>query len=370
MVIVDGARGEVVIDPSDDVLRSYRERAITEQRRTEQLLVNRDQPAVTLDGVPITLGANVESPLGVTAATAAGADGIGLFRTELLYLDRPDLPDEEEQYRDAVLVLETVGGRCVTFRTLDLGGDKLPLAIKMPACHNPALGVRSLRFSLEQPDIFRTQVRALYRASAHGPMRIMLPLVTSSQELRQVLAICARVCESLVTEGIAHDAGLPIGIMIETPSAALTADLLAKQAGFFSLGTNDLIQYACAADRDNPDVAHLRDPLQPAILRLVKHTVDAAARARIPISICGDMAGDPSLTWLLLGFGLRDLSMEAQSIPAVKDVIRRSSMEEAETLAKKVLSSPDERQTAHLILAAMGSTFAEELERLRASTEG
>lgn len=370
MLIVDGARGDVVVDPSDQLQDLYRARAAAQRRRDEQLLAEKDLPAVTTDGVAIGLSTNVESLLGVAAVAAAGADGIGLFRTEFLYLERPDLPTEEEQYRDAVSVLNAVGGRSVTFRTLDLGGDKLPLAISMPRGPNPALGVRSLRFSLEQPEIFRTQLRALYRASASGPMRIMLPLVTSTVELQRALAICAGVRDALTAEGIAYDKTLPIGIMIETPSAAITADLLAQHAQFFSLGTNDLIQYSCAADRDNADVAHLQDPLQPAILRLLKQVIDAAVQARIPLSICGDMAGNACLTWLLLGLGLRELSMEAHAIPAVKAIIRRSSMAEAQALAVKALASPDEKATAHLIRAAMGPRFAADFEALQPDAGG
>lgn len=367
LVIVDGTRGEVIVDPSADLQATYRERAALERRRHEQLLAEKDQPAVTTDGVTIRLGANVESFFGVTAVTEAGADGIGLFRTEFLYLERSDLPTEDEQYADAVSVLNAVGGRGVTFRTLDLGGDKVALSVKQPEGRNPALGVRSLRFSLEQPEMFRTQLRALYRASATGWMRIMLPLVTSSTELEKALAICTGVRESLVAAGIAHDPHVPIGIMIETPSAAVTADLLAQQAAFFSLGTNDLIQYACAADRENADVAHLRDPLQPAVLRLLKQAIDAAAQAGLPISLCGDMAGDPTLTWLLLGLGLRDLSMEANAISAVKAIIRRSSMEEAKALAMRALASPNERETARLIREVMGPRFGADFVALLAT---
>jgi len=250
----------------------------------------------------------------------------------------------------------------VTFRTLDLGGDKLPLAIKMQKGPNPALGVRSIRFSLEQPSIFRTQLRALYRASVSGPMRIMLPLVTSATELRRALTICASVRADLTAEGIAYDAHLAIGTMLETPSAALTTDLLARHANFFSIGSNDLVQYACAADRENVDVAHLRSPLQPALLRLLKQAIDAATHAKLPISLCGDMASDPSLTWLLLGLGLRDLSMEPHAIPMVKAIIRRSSMAEAVALTAKALVSPSEQETASLIEVAMGPQFAAELD--------
>ena len=329
IVIVDGTRGDVVIDPTEEVLETYRARAVAQRRRDTQLLVEKDLPALTTDGVGIHLRANVESLLGVASVTASGAEGIGLFRTEFLYLERTDLPTEEEQYRDALSVLNAVGGLPVTFRTLDLGGDKLPAAFRMPEGANPALGVRSIRFSLERPDIFRTQLRALYRASASGPMRMILPLVTGPDELQRALAICASVRADLAAEGVAHDPRLPLGIMLETPSAAVTVDLLAREVDFFSIGTNDLIQYAFAADRENDDVAHLRHPLQPAVLRLLKQMIDAAAHARVPISICGDMAGDPALTWLLLGLGLRDLSMDPHSIPMVKAIIRRSSLADA-----------------------------------------
>jgi phosphotransferase system enzyme I (PtsI) len=300
--------------------------------------------------------------LGVAAVAASGADGVGLFRTEFLYLERPDLPTEDEQHRDAVLVLKGAGGLPVTFRTLDLGGDKLPLAIKLPEGPNPALGVRSIRFSLEQPNIFRTQLRALYRASTSGPMRIMLPLVTTATELRRALAICASVRAELTAEGITFAAEVPVGIMLETPSAALTTDLLAGEADFFSIGSNDLIQYTCAADRENADVADLRNPLQPAVLRLLKHAIDASARAGRPISLCGDMASEPVFTWLLLGLGLRDLSLEPHAIPMVKAIIRRSSMDQALALTAQALASTSERETARLMAAAMRPQFAADLE--------
>jgi len=362
LIIIDGSRGDVIVDPSPEMLERYRARHAAARQRDEQLLVEKDLPATTTDGVSITLNANVESLVGITAATAAGADGIGLFRTEFLYLERPDLPDEDEQYRDAVAVLKAVGGRPVTFRTLDLGGDKLPLAITMPKGPNPALGLRSIRFSIDQPGIFRTQLRALHRASTLGPIRIMLPLVTSATELRRVLAICADVRADLTAEGIPYDARVPIGIMLETPSSVLTADLLAQQAAFFSIGSNDLIQYTCAADRENADVAHLRNPLQPAVLRLLKQAVDSANQARVPIALCGDMANDPTLTWLLLGLGLRELSMEPHAIPMVKAIIRKSSLEEAVALAESALASPSEEETARLIESAMGDRFAFELQ--------
>jgi phosphotransferase system enzyme I (PtsI) len=239
----------------------------------------------------------------------------------------------------------------------------------MPEGDNPALGIRSIRFSLERPDIFRIQLRALYRASASGPVRLLFPLVTGPEELEHALAICARVRADLTAEGVAHDPVLPLGIMLETPSAAVTTDLLARGVDFFSIGTNDLIQYAFAADRENDGVAHLRHPLQPAVLRLLKQMIDGAAQARVPISICGDMASDPALTWLLLGLGLRDLSMEPHAIPMVKAIIRRSSLADAQALAAAVLKSGNERETTLLIKEAMGAQFAAELEAFLPATD-
>jgi phosphotransferase system enzyme I (PtsI) len=368
-VIVDGARGEVVVDPSEEVLQTYRARAAAQRLRHTQLLGEKDLPALTTDGVGVHLHANIESVLGVASVKASGADGIGLFRTEFLYLERADLPTEEEQYQDALAVLKAAEGLPVTFRTLDLGGDKLPSALKMPEGANPALGVRSIRFSLERPDIFRTQLRALYRASASGPMRLILPLITGPEELQHALAICARVRADLVTEGVAFDPALPLGIMLETPSAAVTVDLLARAVDFFSIGTNDLIQYAFAADRENDGVAHLRHPLQPAVLRLLKQMIDGAAEARLPISICGDVASDPALTWLLLGLGLRDLSMAPHAIPMVKAIIRRSSLADAQALAAAALKSGSEQETALLIQQAMGAQFAADLEAFLPAAE-
>lgn len=369
LIIVDGVRGDVIVDPSEETQNRYRARSAALRQRDAQLLIEKDLPAVTTDGIRINLSANVESLLGVTAATAAGADGVGLFRTEFLYLERPDLPTEDEQYRDAVAVLKALDGRPATFRTLDLGGDKLPLSIRMPEGANPALGVRSIRFSLEQPSVFRTQLRALYRASPHGPMRIMLPLVTSLSEVQRALVICASVRAELAAEGIAHDEHLAIGIMLETPAAALIADLLAKHVAFFSIGSNDLIQYACAADRENADLAHLRNPLQPAVLRLLKQAIEGATGAQIPISICGDMASDPAFTWLLLGLGLRDLSLEPHAIPMVKAIIRRSSMEEAVAFTTRALASAHEQDTAELIELAMGPKFAADLDAFMAAAD-
>lgn len=361
-VIVDGSRGEVIIDPDESTLRTYRERAGAARERTRQLKSTRDLPSVTRDGVPIHLGANVESLAGVEAAVAAGAESIGLFRTEFLYLERPDLPSEQEQLQDAVAAVRAARGLPVTFRTLDLGADKLPLSVKIAAGPNPALGIRSTRFSLQRPDILKRQLRALYRASTAGPLRFMFPLVSGVRELKQLRAVCDELRAELGAERAPHDPAVAIGVMVETPSAALTADHLARRCDFLSVGTNDLIQYAFAADRENGDVAHLHQPLHPAVLRTLKALVEAAAAAGVPISICGDMAGDPFLTWVLVGLGFRELSMDRDRIPLVKAIVRGSSVDETEAFVLQALAMEDENDVAELLRSRLEGRFATELE--------
>ncbi|HEY1585433.1 MAG TPA: phosphoenolpyruvate--protein phosphotransferase, partial [Polyangia bacterium] len=321
VLCVDANFSEVVVRPDDATLRSFDERRAAEAERCRVVATTRQSPPVTLDGTAVTLGANIESAAEVAAALDAGADHIGLVRTELLYLARPTLPSEEEQYQDAVDILRAAAGHPVTFRTLDLGGDKLPLGVRIPVGPNPALGVRGIRFSLDRQDIFRTQLRALYRAAAVGPLRIMFPLVSRVTEVREARRICARVCEELVLERIAHDERAPLGAMIETPSAVFTADHIAAECDFISVGTNDLIQYAFAADRQNEDMAYLYQPMHPSILRALAQVFAAAAASGRPVSVCGDMAGDPWNTWLLLGLGLRSFSMAMPELAFVKSVV-------------------------------------------------
>jgi phosphotransferase system enzyme I (PtsI) len=356
--IVDGTRGEVIVDPDEATLRAYRARADAERERDRRMNATRTLASVTSDGVPVRLGANVESLEGVSAAADAGAESIGLFRTEFLYLERPDLPSEQEQFEDAVAALRAARGLPITFRTLDLGGDKLPLSVKIPAGPNPALGLRSTRFSLRRPDIMRRQLRALYRASATRRVRFMFPLVSGVDELKQVRAVCDEVRAELSAERVAHDGAAALGVMIETPSAALTADHLARRCDFLSVGTNDLIQYTFAADRENADVAHLHQPLHPAVLRTLKTLAEAARAADVPISICGDMAGDPFLTWILMGLGFRELSMDRDRIPLVKAIVRGSSIEEAEKLVGEALAMEDEADVAELLRGRLEDRFA------------
>ncbi|HET6149197.1 MAG TPA: phosphoenolpyruvate--protein phosphotransferase [Polyangia bacterium] len=361
-LIVDGTHGEVIVDPDEACLHTYRLRAETEKTRLLARGARRALQSVTSDGVAIHLAANVESLAGVAAALAAGAESIGLFRTEFLYLERPDLPGEEEQYQDALAAMAAAPGMPMTFRTIDLGGDKLPLAFRILTGPNPALGVRSIRFSLQRPEILRPQLRALYRAAAQGPLRLMFPLVSGLFDLRQLRAVCDDVRGELGRAGEVHDATAALGVLIETPSAALTADHLARQCDFLSIGTNDLIQYAFAADRENEDVAYLYQPLHPAVLRMLKLVVDAARTARVSLSICGDMAGDPSLTWILIGLGLRELSMDPDRIPLVKAVVRGSSLAEAEEVTAQALALDSEVEIADLLRVRLGDRFAEEID--------
>lgn len=364
-LIVDGTRGEVIIDPDPEVLRAYQARAISLQQRAKRLESTRTLPATTLDGVSIHLAGNVESVTGIAAALAAGAESIGLFRTEFLYLERADLPSEQEQYEDAVSALRAAGGLPITFRTLDLGGDKLPLAMTIATGPNPALGIRSVRFLLQHPEILRRQLRALYRAAAVGPMRFMFPLVSGVGELTQLRAVCDEVRADLASDHIAHAPATELGVMIETPSAALTADHLARHCDFLSVGTNDLLQYTFAADRENDAVAHLYQPVHPAVLRTLRALADTADTAAIPLSICGDMAGNPFLTWILIGLGFRNLSMDAHSIPLVKAVVRGSSLAEAQALVAEALEMETQANVADLLENRVGLRFAVETEGFR-----
>jgi phosphotransferase system enzyme I (PtsI) len=364
-LIVDGTRGSLIVDPDEATLMEYQERHRQLQVRARKLLAGGRRPAATSDGVRVEIGANIETLSEIARAIDFGAESVGLLRTEFLYLHRADLPGEEEQYRDAVAALKALGGRPATFRTLDLGGEKLPLAVRVPAGANPSLGVRAIRFSARRPDIFRTQLRALYRASAAGPLRIMFPLISSIAELHDARRVCARVREELDREGLPYDPRVPTGAMIETPSAALTADHLADASDFFSIGTNDLMQYTFAADRENQDVYYLYHPLHPAMLRLMKQAIDASARAGRPLSVCGDMAADPAYTWILLGLGVRQLSMAPRYIPAVRSIIERTRLPEAQAMASGALLCRSDREVEELVIADMQRRFPLELAVVR-----
>jgi phosphotransferase system enzyme I (PtsI) len=360
-VVIDGARGEVILDPDADALRQYETRSEAARTRSQRLAAIRDVAAQTSDGTPIHLQANIEMLEEIPIAVDLGAEAVGLFRTEFLYLERADLPAEDEQYAHAVAALKSVGGRTVTFRTLDLGGDKLPPSVRIPSGTNPAMGLRSIRYSLKREDVFRTQLRALYRAGAVGPMQILFPLISGVAELRAAKRLCAEVSEQLDREGIPHARKLPLGVMIETPSAALIADLLAAECDFLSIGTNDLIQYSLAADREDEHVGYLYHPLHPAILRSLRHIVVAAEKSHCPVAMCGDMAGDAMLTWVLIGLGLRTLSMAPRQIPLVKSIVRATRLPDAERLLAQALAMSTEIEIEELVYSGMRQRFPLEL---------
>jgi phosphotransferase system enzyme I (PtsI) len=360
-VVIDGARGEVTLDPDAEALRRYEARADAARTRAQRLAEIRDVAAQTADGHAIHLHANIEMLEEIPIAVELGAEGVGLFRTEFLYLERANLPSEDEQYAHAVAALKSVGGRTVTFRTLDLGGDKLPPSVRIPSGTNPAMGLRSIRYSLKREDVFRTQLRALYRAGAVGPMQILFPLISGVAELRAAKRLCAEVSDELEREGIAHARKIPVGVMIETPSAAMIADLLAAECDFLSIGTNDLIQYSLAADREDEHVGYLYHPLHPAILRSLRQVVVASERTGTPVAMCGDMAGDAMLTWVLIGLGLRNLSMAPRQIPVVKSIVRSTRLPDAERLLARALTMATETEIEELVYTDMRKRFPLEL---------
>lgn len=353
MVVVDGDGGTVIINPGPDTVARYEERREAILREQRQLSRLKRLPAVTRDGVEITLEANLELPRELDQAVAAGAVGLGLVRTEFLYMNREDLPDEEEQYAAYRGLVRGMGGHPVTIRTLDVGGDKIaaPLAEALEGeGANPALGLRAIRLSLKERRLLDAQLSAILRAGAEGPVRILLPMVSSVTEIRKVRDAMAQVVRRLKRRGVKiADPLPPLGVMIEIPGAALAADALAAAADFFAIGTNDLIQYTLAIDRGDEQVAHLYNPLHPAVLRLIQFAVEAALRARIPVSLCGEMAGDPRFTVLLLGLGLRDLSMAPAKIGRVKQRVRALDLVAATRRARAIMDQLDDARIASLL---------------------
>ncbi len=348
-VIVDGNTGTLVLDPDKRTLERYRRLAEQARRHSLALQGLSRLPAQTRDGKVVRLEANMEVPEEIEHIQAHGADGIGLYRTEFLYIRPHDYPPEEEQYRVIRGILERMGGQTVVVRTLDLGGDKVIPGYRGAAEDNPILGWRAVRFCLARPAVFKTQLRAMLRASAHGSMKMMFPMISGVEELESVLAIVEEVKEELRARGTPFDERLPIGAMIEVPSAALTARSLADKVDFFSIGTNDLIQYTIAVDRGNEKIAYLYEPFHPGVLKLVSMIVEAGHEAGIPVGMCGEMAGDPLATVVLLGMGLDSFSMSAASIPAIKQIIRSVTMEEASALAQQVLRLSTCREVDQLV---------------------
>jgi phosphotransferase system enzyme I (PtsI) len=336
--LLDGYNGVVIINPTDQTLFEYGQLIRRKVTLEERLKVNLDQPAVTLDGHRVHLSANLERPEDAPLVPTCGAEGVGLFRTEYLFVNREDLPSEEEQFQAYRRVAAELNPEPVVFRTVDLGGDKLLSHLQVPSEMNPFLGWRAIRFCLQQPDLFRKQLRAILRASAEGNVKLMYPMISGLEELTQANALVETYKKELAAENIPFDPDLELGAMIEIPSAALAAADLAKRVQFFSIGTNDLVQYSLAVDRLNEKIAHLYEPTHPAIVRLIKTTVDAAQQRGIPVSVCGEMASDPVMTPLLLGLGVQELSMAPNFVPWIKYLIRRMKMSDAQELAAFALS--------------------------------
>ncbi len=333
LLIIDGTRGVALVDPDDQIVEEYRLRRSELEIARSKLNRLRDTHATTLDGETINLLANIEGLKDLPHAKAANADGIGLYRTEFLFIGRDDLPDEDEQYDAYRAVLKAMPGKPVTIRTFDVGADKALKGVQTRFEPNPALGLRAIRYSLAEPKMFRTQLRALLRASVHGKLQVMVPMLAHAQEIDQTLALLEKAKAELRTEGIKFDEGMQIGGMIEIPAAALALGMFIRRLSFLSIGTNDLIQYALAIDRSDEAVVHLYDPLHPAVLKLISGTISAGARYGLPVSVCGEMAGDPKYTLLLLGMGLRNFSMHPANILEIKQQVLRADIGE---LAPKV----------------------------------
>jgi len=360
MVIVDGYEGIVLINPTDAMVAEYRSRVTRHEESEKKLLENRLLPAITKDGRKISLQANLELLEEIDDAIKFGAEGLGLYRSEFLYIAKsPDLPNEDEHFEVYRRIVEGMAPQTCVIRTFDLGGKKLAREVIGSKEDNPVLGLRGLRLCMKHREMFKTQLRALLRASAFGDMKIMFPLVSGVQELRQVKTFIREIKLELDAEGKAYNPDLKIGIMIEVPSAALIADFLAEEADFFAIGTNDLIQYSLAIDRANENVSYLYEPLHPALLRLIKTVIDAGKRANIPVSMCGEMANDPIFAIVLLGLGLENFSMNPSSIPVIKNVVRSVRYKDCKRIADMVLLKRTAQEIEEFVIENVALRFPE-----------
>ena len=348
IVIVDGSEGVLIVDPDPQVLAEYQLRQREFGLERQKLKRLRDTPARTLDGIDVELHANIELPGDVALARENGAAGIGLFRTEFLFLNRPELPDEDEQFEAYRQVVQDMEGRPVTIRTYDLGADK-QIDDSARASPNPALGLRAIRLCLTEPKRFITQLRAMLRASTYGRMQILIPMLMNANEVDQALLLIEQAKRSLDDDGIAYDRSVPVGGMVEIPAAALALGLLTKRLDFLSVGTNDLIQYMLAIDRTDDTVAHLYDPLHPAILTVLAHVFDTAAKSKIPVAICGEMAGELELTRLLLALGLRRFSMHSAHLLDVKQRVLKTSVEDIRPIGRRMLRATEPAKLKSLL---------------------
>jgi len=340
IAILDGSAGIVLINPEKNILDHYRKKQKEVKKYYSSLKKIKDAPAKSIDGIPITLMANIELPDDFETVRDVGAVGVGLYRTEFLYMNRNTPPDEEEHFETYLEVIQALQGLPLTIRTVDLGADKEVDGVGRQSSHirsNPALGLRAVRLCLKEPEFFRPQLRAILRASKHGPVRIMIPMLTNTQEMQQILFIINELKAELENKSIEFDSAIKIGGMIEVPASAICADIFANKLDFLSIGTNDLIQYTMAIDRINDEVNYLYDPLHPAVLRLIQTTIIAGQKENIPISMCGEMAGEKEHTQLLLGLGLREFSVHPATLLEVKEIINKTNISELSELTKKAL---------------------------------
>lgn len=358
-VIIDGDRGIVILDPDNETLQRYEEGRERRRSLALRLAELRDLPAETTDGVSISLSANIEFPHEVAACLDRGASGVGLYRTEFLYLASDKEPSEEDHYTAYRQVVEAMHGRPVVIRTLDLGADKMgsrPLTEPEP---NPFLGLRSIRLSLKNPDLFRPQLRAILRAAVYGDVHVMFPLITTLSELRQARMLVNIIADDLTEEGIPHRSNIPVGMMVEVPAAVLMLDRFVKEVDFLSIGTNDLVQYTLAVDRSNEYVADLYQSSDPAVLRLIEHCVLVADNANIPLSVCGEMSSNPARALLLIGMGVRSLSVPPNALPKVKKAIRSVSIEQCRSIAERAMTLDAARDVDLFLLERLGKLAPE-----------
>ncbi len=352
LVIIDGSTGMLLVDPDKSTKSYYEKRQREAKRYYSSLGKLKNAPTESEDGIAITLTANIELPKDFETVRDVGAKGVGLYRTEFLYMNRETPPDEEEHFETYLNVLNALRGLPLTIRTLDLGADKQVDGAGSQTGQsglNPALGLRAIRLCLKEPELFRPQLRAILRASAHGPVKIMIPMLTNIQEMQQVLQMVEDIKADLGNQSIAYDSDIKIGGMIEVPAAAICADIFAKNLDFLSIGTNDLIQYTMAIDRVNDEVNYLYDPLHPAVLRLIESIIKAGKKANIPVSMCGEMAGDKEHTQLLLGLGLREFSVHTASLLEIKKIINNTNIDELGSLIKKVRNTSSGAEVSLLL---------------------
>jgi len=362
MIIVDGYEGTIIVNPTQAMIAEYQSRVIRHLEQERRLLENRDLAAVTKDDRRITLQANIELVEELKDAIRFGAEGIGLYRSEFLYISKsPVLPTEDEHFQLYRSLVESCAPRACVIRTFDLGGKKLAREVIGTREDNPVLGLRGLRLCMKKRDMFKQQLRALLRASVYGDLRIMFPLVSGVQELRQVKTLIRELKSELDADGLPYKPDLKVGIMVEVPSAAVIADILAQEADFFAIGTNDLIQYSLAIDRSNENVSYLYEPLHPALLRLIKGVIDAGKKAGIPVSMCGEMAADPIYAIVLLGLGLETFSMNPSSVPVIKNVIRAARYRDAKRIADIALTKRTAQEIEEFVIESVATRFPEGL---------